>query len=483
MKSDLRDDMDKLSSEERSRTIQGLTGPIAFDNDGFLKRPIYFSRIRSGELDPALDQNGELDPSPHRNEDGLSRYELEKRKCEKCEWEDGEKQRRIIRVGADFVRISNLDLKRQRFDAELLVWFKWRGKDPFEPESENDLPRSGKSQMRGTLGTSCCDNNGRKRPFHFLNGIHTDDEQLFKIGPPRPLKIQGTDCKASHKMAFFKVKQTFLVKYQMEDFPFDTQKLNADIVLRYRDKFTLVPDKPLLGANRDLTERIYQREYNLGEGLRKASEAKQLHVAGFGTLSSTLGRPYHDWMPDRQKQISVYRASVVLERKPFGYAIKMLFPLMLLLGISFSGYFVLKDFQVRIALTVTTLLTTIVLHIATTSQLPDVGYEMLADKLVVLAYFVMTGNILAAIGYDVLRKSNELWSKRLNWGVGIFLFVFAVAVNLCLLILSRAPWNWIAAPVVGAIAYTVLIIMCLTWIKARKENKRNRLLQRYRYLG
>ncbi|MBD0302799.1 MAG: hypothetical protein ICV85_11660 [Tolypothrix sp. T3-bin4] len=102
---------------------------------------------------------------------------------------------------------------------------------------------------------------------------------------------------------------------------------------------------------------------------------------------------------------SALRFEVLVSRPPNYFAWKLLLPLVIVLIASW-GALMLDPTRVdsRIALTITTLLTTVFLQQSYSDALPAVSYLVLLDKIYVLAYFMIIAAILEAIlTADIIR--------------------------------------------------------------------------------
>jgi hypothetical protein len=95
--------------------------------------------------------------------------------------------------------------------------------------------------------------------------------------------------------------------------------------------------------------------------------------------------------------------------------LKIIFPVLIVLGISFVAYIIPENFDVSSALALLPLLAVVFLHINTLEQLPPLGYLTIYDKLMVIAYALIANNVISTgreIRYHV--HHNQQVSRSVN---------------------------------------------------------------------
>ena len=227
--------LSKLDSVNKA--LHGMSGKLYFDaNGGAIHRPVLFSWIKGTRFYPAFTQIMEV---PGHGPTGVDepRDDVAKR--------DQEPGRIVIRgvpmkkvsvvyAGMDFYRINDINLRRQRFDAEVFVWFKWQS-------PTIDL------------------NEGRKdQAMFFWNGIYGIEDRT-------DLMIDKSNGDLGFGYVAFKVKGTYLKYFDLHRYPFDTQKLGIRLSLAGfgTDQVLLVVDAANLSNKR--TFEIFPKEYSLIE--------------------------------------------------------------------------------------------------------------------------------------------------------------------------------------------------------------------------
>ncbi|MFC1834049.1 hypothetical protein ACFL2Q_04860 [Thermodesulfobacteriota bacterium] len=360
----------------RDSALDGLSGKLFFDPEsGASKRDLIFSWMRKGNFTPAFTQLTTAPNDHHERDeevDVLGTTML---------------RRHVVLVGMDFYRINEVDLVGQRFDMEVLVWFKWVGPDGLFEE-----PQTGTTD---------------DEEIRFWNGIFGIEDHTME------LVERGCVSKVGYNYVSFKVKGTYLTEFKLKEFPFDQQRVDVKLSLSPgSDKLLLVVDKFNLVPNPDF--QIFPKQYNY-IWPKDPDEYLLTHAAGTWRLRSRLGDPYHESESGRGVEFSVYRTEIEFGRNPWSYLILMLLPLGILNGVSLAVFWVpLRDFGVRITLVLTAMLSVLVFHLAQAGELPKVGYLTRADLFFIGAYLSMSVNIGVTILIQWLRNKEED-KQRFDW--------------------------------------------------------------------
>ena len=114
---------------------------------------------------------------------------------------------------------------------------------------------------------------------------------------------------------------------------------------------------------------------------------------------------------------SQFVAEYVIQRDPLGSFLKTIFPILIVLGISFVAYMIPKNYDIVAELSLLPLLALVFLHISTLEQLPPLGYLTVFDKLMIISYVLITNNVVAT-GRQI--RADEFAGKDRAWHLNIF---------------------------------------------------------------
>ena len=93
---------------------------------------------------------------------------------------------------------------------------------------------------------------------------------------------------------------------------------------------------------------------------------------------------------------SQFVAEYVIQRDILGSFLKTIFPILIILGISFIAYAIPKNYDIVTELSLLPLLALVFFHISTLDLLPPLGYMTIFDKLMIISYVLIMNNILSA---------------------------------------------------------------------------------------
>jgi hypothetical protein len=90
-----------------------------------------------------------------------------------------------------------------------------------------------------------------------------------------------------------------------------------------------------------------------------------------------------------------YVANFPVEKSALGSFLKIIFPVLIVVAISFVAYIVPQNYEVVAAIALLPLVAVIFLHINALDQLPPLGYLTIFDKLMVIVYAMIANNIFS----------------------------------------------------------------------------------------
>jgi len=213
-----------------------------------------------------------------------------------------------------------------------------------------------------------------------------------------------------------KVRGTFRCKMDVSNFPLDNQKLLIQLgdFVWVEDSLEYVINKNLMGKYRD----IYSAEWDI--------TGYNAQVIQF----NEMGDKY-----------SVLEYSVDVERKTTSFLIKILIPILIVMGVSMLNLFIdKKELEACIGLGVTSLLSIIALYFSISDNLPDVNYATTVDKMMMGSYLVIFITMIEIVlAHNFIRKDNLWMLNRVEnlskWLIpsGYLLFLFMLFMRIDLL--------------------------------------------------
>lgn len=88
-------------------------------------------------------------------------------------------------------------------------------------------------------------------------------------------------------------------------------------------------------------------------------------------------------------------AEFTIQRSMIGSFLKIMMPIIIVLGISFVAYMIPKNYDIVTELALLPLLALVFFHIETSNQLPPLGYLTLFDKLMLVSYALIANNVIS----------------------------------------------------------------------------------------
>lgn len=242
-----------------------------------------------------------------------------------------EKKPLPIYVGIFPIRIHQLELKAEQFQADFYLWFRWKG--------PKKLPG-----------------------FELMNGDYDT------VGEPEVDDLANGDHYEAHR-----IKGTFFIKINLRDYPFDRHALEIQLENQEMDrtKAVYVPDM------KNMTD--------LARGSRitgwqtigfRVYEQANVYKSNFGREGEESSSTYSQW---------VYEIRVARNILP--YIIKYSIPLFVIVFMAFTTFFVYPtELEVRAGIGVTSILSAVAFHISQADALPEVGYLVTADNFFIISY-------------------------------------------------------------------------------------------------
>lgn len=365
-----------LAYDGPANAFSGITGKLYFDEHGAMRRPIVVSYIDDAQFKPAFTQLRRV-TEPHVLNNLQSRIaDNEVVVSDKTPYY----LTRVVYAGLDFYRINSVDVAGQNFDVEFFMWFRWEG----DIDVEN---------------------------IDFLNGIYGIEDKT---------EVLREDRSGAIKYLCYKIKGTYLTPYDVRLFPFDTQHLPITVSHKSKDasQIMLVLDAKNL-SHAHLKE-IYPEEWDY---------VGREDYSGTHALSSTFGDPNYTG-GDSDVEFSIYQTNIIIKRILFPYLVTLFLPFFIMVAVSLLMFLIPNSqFDARVSLVMTALLSILVFHLAQEEAWPNVGYLVSADKYFMSAYILTFTLILESIvaNWLVIRKHDAM-ALKLDFVSAVTLVPLAFAV-------------------------------------------------------
>jgi hypothetical protein len=291
-----------------------------------------------------------------------------------------------ITVGAYVNDIQSVDLRTDSHVIDFYVWFRWSNAD------------------RNASNT-----------IEFMNMVAPGNHVNQSLYDPPKGQPDGS------RYAVFHHNGAFSSKFPLRDYPFDTQVLTVEL------------EDSQLGAD-ELKFEVDKEGITINPSVRLSS-----YEIGVPALT-ILSRPYPTTFGDLSKpNISSY-SRVILTipvRRPWiSGALKLLLPVgLILLSASLALLIRPNQIEARISLGITALLTLVALQFTASTDLPEVDYLMLIDKVYLASYAF----ILAVLIYVVRaswrgEEQSEQALARIDRRSGAMLVIVYAAVLALLIV-------------------------------------------------
>jgi hypothetical protein len=230
----------------------------------------------------------------------------------------------------------------------------------------------------------------------------------------------------------YRVKGTVSTQFSLEHFPFDTQLLTLEFEspLYETNKFVFVPDS------------VSYVNYDSG----KVGVEHNITVPDYSVINSQIyvanyAYPTDFGIPETGFGKSLFSRAVfeVHVQRSFGpYLAKFLFPLFLMLAVSFLVFFIPPDkMEISIVICATSLFTAITIGLLQLEVSMHISYLMTTDRFYVLSYILI---VLAFIETVVAGNAAD---EDPDWGNQIHIWSRSLFFPLCGLgVLIIALWDY-----------------------------------------
>ena len=272
--------------------------------------------------------------------------------AEKITYETPEK----VAIGVHLNDIQSIDLKTHSYAMDFYVWFRWKNPE-LDPATSMEIANP--IEQWGLMVTPL-----------YEEPEALEDGTLYQV-----LRVQGT----------------FSKKLPLYNYPFDRQTLAIIIEDSVNDTtgIVYVPDS----AEPSMNPSLQLPGYHVG-------------TPGFNVANWHYNTNFGDPRTGADTTYSRATLNVPISRPPIAYSTKLFLPVLCVV-LCATLMFLLSPTMVdsRVDVGITSLLTIVALQMTYSSDLPDVGYLMLMDKVYLLAYgFVIIG--LAVVVHTTRMAEN-----------------------------------------------------------------------------
>jgi ABC-type transport system substrate-binding protein len=261
-----------------------------------------------------------------------------------------------IYVGVYLSDISDFDLTKGRFNADLQLWVKWLGS-----ETVPDVA--------------------------LANG---DVEQRTEV---------ARESDGDWRSVRWRVQGAFRGTFPLHRFPLDHQQLKIQLELP-AGRGELVPD--LAGSGMapafSITGWLYEPYF-------RAEKSRSAYYSDFGSVSRE-GQP---------RQVKAVTFTVELKRPILAYLIKFMLPLAIIITMALLACFIRGDqIEVRAGIGITALLSCVAFQFSQAENLPNVPYLMMVDKVFFAAYVIISATLIESVVVFNLYDEHPRLTTRID---------------------------------------------------------------------
>ncbi|MBI4859891.1 MAG: hypothetical protein HY815_06460, partial [Candidatus Riflebacteria bacterium] len=278
-------------------------------------------------------------------------------------------QPQIVTVGVYLQNVNDIDVKSSIFMLDFYIWFRWKG--PIDPSAS----------------------------FEFTNVVERWGMTRETIYPAVVSLPDGSQYQCFH------IQGKFNHKFDLREYPLDRQRLPIQVEDNQYQVDVMRYEADTASSRYDLNISIPGWQID-GE---QAEAQKYVY-------RSTFGRPQ---APGANETYSRFTYTLHISRPWWAYLFRMLVPLLVIIFSSLVVFFLSPMYaDARTSIAITALLSAVALHLTVSTDLPQVGYIRLIDKIYNLAYaviFVTLGESVVAIRMrDAGREQRTVIMDRIT---------------------------------------------------------------------
>ncbi|MEM4637451.1 MAG: hypothetical protein QXK76_00305 [Candidatus Woesearchaeota archaeon] len=215
-----------------------------------------------------------------------------------------------------------------------------------------------------------CEQNCSPENFEFMNGRATSVDKIID--------------KPNEK--FYRIQANLASRVDLIKFPFDRQKMQIIIEDKVNtiDKIKYVPDLEQTGID----DSVIFTGWNI-DGWEAVVDEHEYDIYG--------------------ENYSRYTLNIHISKIFLNSFIKTLLPIIFIMLVALSSFVIDPDkIATRVAMISSALVASVMFHVSITNQIPPVGYLTLADKFMMLTYFILLVSFIINIAlFDLQEKKKE----------------------------------------------------------------------------
>ncbi|OQY55047.1 MAG: hypothetical protein DRR08_07230 [Candidatus Parabeggiatoa sp. nov. 2] len=334
--------------------INGVTGDIYFDYQGNVTKPLAIGIFSKQLLISALTQL-QLVNDLTRIQDLEQELKAENIVIVNNNYMHKTK---VVYTGIDINEVTNLDIKTSSYTMDFYLWFRYQGQ--FD-----------------------------ETHIEFINSVTP-----IKLGEPIAERVMDDITYRAYR-----IKTAFKGSFQFFDYPFDVQEL--EITFRHpnltRENLIYVVDE--VGMRQISSDAILQKlaRAQVFESITEWTVKKASFFQDTLKNESTLGNPQF-FLSDANIEYSRFNASLSVERDIFSFIIKNMLPVIILLVLSYTVFFMSPDeLTSRVAIGINALLAVAFFHLKMSSGLPGIGYLVALDYSFYAIYVIIVAGLLVTL--------------------------------------------------------------------------------------
>jgi hypothetical protein len=332
--------------------------------------------------------------------------------------DSGDNQPFIVSVWIGVIDIPDVDEPLETFDLDMYITLQWNDPRAYEYiQQGKELSPDGKYRSDSTVAAlNGLDEIGWANLFQFTNQVGQRDILNASLWIDTKGNITYDE----------RFQASFRSNYELKAFPFDSQKFHLEI-----ETFNLDKTMVIFEASKD-TVIFYQSPTEQNDN-RKTIYLEEWIVKDdidcfVGEYTSKMsGRSY-----------SYISIDMIAERKSGFHVWKIFLPLILIIGISWSSFWIGKEAVAsRLSMSSIGFLTIVSFGFYLTSSLPKISYLTFMDTFIIGAYSLMGLTVLEVLAtYFLMRQGKEMVADRMNyhsrWAFPLCLCLYLVIMALVL---------------------------------------------------
>lgn len=292
-----------------------------------------------------------------------------------------------VTVGAHINDILEVDMRTHSYRLDMYVWFRWAN-PALKPWETAEFM------------------NAFDPADHVRTPVYDEPQQMPDGSWLMVIRQQGK----------------FSAKFPLHKFPFDRQYLSAAMEDSVHDvrEVVYVADRTAKGGAMSVNNEISLPGFIM--------ETPRLEIRAFPYPTS-----FGDLTQDKLEPYARASFSVPVSRPAATTALKIFLPLGLVIACGLIVFFVHPAYvDGRMGVAITALLTLVALQLTTSSNLPDVNYLLLTDKIFFMAYVFVIGTLVQVARTSGLARAENfdavIRSDRRALGILAGVFVVGVCI-------------------------------------------------------